>query len=1085
MATNSREEAAQLSSTTTANTPATPLPPTPAPKPAVFGTLKPWKIMESHQGIIRWSPNPSRDEFLVLNLYRQTVQVYEATGHAQPGKFDYEPRSVHTKLPAILTYDWSPAVQGLVAVGTNHGEVHLLRVDDDSSDSITLPLKLQRPCQSIAFNTTGLLAVGLDRIRNDSCLQIWDINQRLGNWDSKQLGWGNSTVNIEPRKKLEASVSITSVRFFEDQPQTLVVGVKNQSVRIHDLRDPNSSVMQFQTRCNNNLAIDFADTNYFASSSLDQAGLVVWDKRASSRSTASPMYLEYIDQEPGVAWGSALTLDNVIQMEKGVHIKQLRYCREHRGMLGVLSSAGQLQVLKTNREYIEPDSIDDVKGSPELLEVKKSIDLEYASFDANHPRKTEDRIVSFDWLNLGTPDLDPRIVGLRANGSFEILQMPAASAGQLTQLIPWTAPRRLNEPYMTLMRFKDPEDAEKMLGPLYATAAKSDIPVFGPNGFNNLEVKKNLNAAIQKAIHSGEDPVVNLLCQGGSENEETAAFGTTEPLAGQLSDLAIKDKADKGKGKEKAEPEVRSYGSMTSRELHDRVHYATQSCVPAPKHVQDRFDNMMVRRAVAGYLFDPETNVKLLLDDDPWLVRVWYWVSYAKALRNTRAGMVSIPLDLGFMGVHSIWMNKLGENFRSRLVGTSSNPEPEEWETLIGEMNKKIGIPAFEGVDTKKPNHRQLCLATVGLLKDSTDLQQDIETLLKNDRYTDAAACALFEGMPERAVELLKNGSKAYLVFLGMALDIKLKSNMTTGLDSTDWATVLDSHPEISKDPCLRGIYAFITTGDWAAVANEASLPMEDRVGVALRRFDDEKLTEWLEVQMEEAIKEGDIEGIVLSGITDDFVDICAKYVEKFGDYQTPILLLSHCSPRYINDIRCNAWRNEYCAMLHRNQQHILRVKFVQQSGRMSVDRDGVRLIKPPPRQVTIRCLNCDAIGANDLNNTGGPSSAAAAGTSTTTNDGRNPLMAAGQNAGLCCPRCGAHLPRCAVCLEHVGVPRSDKPELSSDPTVRRQAKFPLCCLKCKHITHLEHAHAWFAKHMECPVPECSCRCAAEQNFQQ
>jgi hypothetical protein len=40
---------------------------------------------------------------------------------------------------------------------------------------------------------------------------------------------------MEPRK-LEASLSITSVRFFEDQPQTLIAGVKNQSVKIYDLR---------------------------------------------------------------------------------------------------------------------------------------------------------------------------------------------------------------------------------------------------------------------------------------------------------------------------------------------------------------------------------------------------------------------------------------------------------------------------------------------------------------------------------------------------------------------------------------------------------------------------------------------------------------------------------------------------------------------------------------------------------------------------------------------------------------------------------------------------------------------------------
>jgi WD40 repeat protein len=173
---------------------------------------------------------------MVFNLNNRVAQLFEATGHAQPHKFDYKKVSKHTELPLISTYDWSPAVRGLVAAGTNQGEVHLLRVDDNSNAHITLPLKLQRPCQSVAFNTTGLIAVGLDRVRNDACLQIWDVNQRLADWDSNQKGWNVSNMSIEPRKKLEGSTSITSIRWFEDQPQTLVAGVKNQSVKLHDLR---------------------------------------------------------------------------------------------------------------------------------------------------------------------------------------------------------------------------------------------------------------------------------------------------------------------------------------------------------------------------------------------------------------------------------------------------------------------------------------------------------------------------------------------------------------------------------------------------------------------------------------------------------------------------------------------------------------------------------------------------------------------------------------------------------------------------------------------------------------------------------
>lgn len=308
-----------------------------------------------------------------------------------------------------------------------------------------------------------------------------------------------------------------------------------------------------------------------------------------------------------------------------------------------------------------------------------------------------------------------------------------------------------------------------------------------------------------------------------------------------------------------------------------------------------------------------------------------------------------------------------------------------------------------------------------------------------------------------------------------MALDIKLKSS-TPGVDIGQWNQALETHPQMAEDPYLRAIYGYITTGSWSAIADEAGLPLRDRVGVALRNFSDDQLTEWLTKQMEEATRTGDIEGIVLAGITDNMVDVLAKYIEKFLDYQTPILIMSFCYPRYISDVRCGAWRTTYKDFLQRHKQYILRVKFEQQSTVKSRMRDGTPVIKPPPRQVTIRCLNCDALTANDLSNSGAPPTSAP-GPSSTTVDNRNPLTATGINAGLCCPKCGSHLGRCAVCMEIVGVPRSDRPEQSNDPAVRRMANFPTFCLKCKHVTHMDHSVAWFSRHVECPVPECRCQC--------
>jgi hypothetical protein len=160
------------------------------------------------------------------------------------------------------------------------------------------------------------------------------------------------------------------------------------------------------------------------------------------------MYLESFDQDE-IPWGAALKLDRAIDVEKSVYIKQLRYSREKRGALGALSSAGQLQILQTKKEYVEPGSSDDLGSGPELLEVKKSFDLEYPYFDPDHKRKYEHRIVSFDWLNLGTSELQSRVVALRANGDFEILQMPAETASQLSQLIPWKPPHRRESFYQS------------------------------------------------------------------------------------------------------------------------------------------------------------------------------------------------------------------------------------------------------------------------------------------------------------------------------------------------------------------------------------------------------------------------------------------------------------------------------------------------------------------------------------------------------------------------------------------------------------------------------------------------------------
>ena len=405
----------------------------------------------SETGLVRWSPNADVDSFIHVNVNHRVVQLYRPTGYAKTGRFEYQNVSKHEDFPILTSFDWSPTLTGVVAVGTPTGVVNLLKIDDDSNAYTELSLKMSRTCQAVSFSTKNLLAVGLDRVRSDRSLNIWDVN-RLST-SARPIDGGQAAHGFpkgmeafdDPIDVREPSVSVSSVRFFEDQPSTLVVGIKGQGLRIHDLRSHASTAVQsFQTRCNNNLAIDYADPNYFASSALDHPGIMIWDKRAAGRATASPFYLDAVDVDE-LPWGGALRLDRAvtsgseqaINESKASVIRSLRYCRDHRGMLGVLSGTGQLKVYETKQEYCPPEMA--VDNSPGLLEVRRSNEMDNQYSD---PRHKNERIVSFDWVTIGSPALRPRVLVVRANGSYDILEKPSFTTTYPFKLIPWSAPYR-------------------------------------------------------------------------------------------------------------------------------------------------------------------------------------------------------------------------------------------------------------------------------------------------------------------------------------------------------------------------------------------------------------------------------------------------------------------------------------------------------------------------------------------------------------------------------------------------------------------------------------------------------------------
>ncbi|KPM43478.1 hypothetical protein AK830_g3040 [Neonectria ditissima] len=1021
-------------------------------------------------GLVKWCTSSSVDSFIHINLQHRVVQVYEPTGHARAGRFDYKKVNRHDDVPPLTTYDWSPTNPGLLAVGTGTGIVNLLKIDDGSNAYVELGLKMSRTCQAVAFNTTGLLAVGLDRVRMDQCLHVWDVN-RLSSLDENTKGFPLDAANItDPKYRLEPSVSVSSVKFFEDSPQTLVVGIKAQGLRIHDLRVDN-------------------DPNYFASSALDSPGVMIWDRRATSRPVASPSYLGAVDEDE-LPWGGALRLDRVIETDsdpflaEGKHslIRALRYSRDHRGLLAVLSRTGQLKVLQTNKET--PTMV--AQSSPELLQVQKSHEMDVSYVETS---RKNDRIVAFDWIPLESTVLRPRLLVLRANGNFDILEQPSNTSDHVFKLVPWQTPHRgLEEgaPYHSMMQF-EPSQASGMLGPLLIEQRLAEVPLFGPES-------AKIRTDLETALNSNTLSSVTIDDIAATTNPLPEEFHRAPAIGAKIRALRafVRDEFQSSASASRVKPRVGDTKIVQSetneltlasdslgscREIHDALLTSLAEAEGLPREAQCVIDHTMILRAKEKYLFDAVAN-RDIVADDPWVKYAWDWIASAEDSADD-GGLILSSIDLSYMGVHSIWNNDLGRNPGLRLSAGATLPDRSIWERSIGAYCKKNRLPKFDGVTTRYPHHRQLCLEICGWgdseKHDPKGRNREPDPEYPTTIHTMAAARALFTGDAKQAIQILKKASTAHpeLLFVSLALQLMGRGDKTPGKEQLDFDEAVAS----KTDPYLRAISSLIATGDWTAIADQPSLPLSDRAYVAVRNFEDDQLTNWLNEQVAQAAADGDIEGIVLTGITETMVDIFARYIQKFHDVQTATLILSICSPRYIDDIRCGAWRNAYRAHLQRHKLFFQRTKFDVESTKRS-KRDSTPSLKPPSRQIALRCVFCDA--ETSLANTRNPQYAASASVAQAPLEARNPLLATSISAGVSCPNCGRHLPRCVVCLEVVGVPRSDKPEEKEE--TRMAGRFPTFCLRCEHVLHLDHARQWFARHVECPVPECRCRCNFRAN---
>lgn len=341
------------------------------------------------------------------------------------GNLKYQLLPAYRKLPQFRTFDWASFDEQFVAVGQWSGEVTVVRLDD-GIPPISFPAKHQRLCNAISFNQNGLLAAGLERVRNVEGLSIWDLQRHPPGSPSADT---RSIKSMEPFRKLASSEAVASAQFYSGQPETLLAGIKGVGMRLYDLREGGANPSyQVSTARIHNVSIDPLNEHHFACSGLGKDCVVqIWDRRSGSmfNNNASESGL----QNPVIVYEHPLTLHK----NSAPNIVSLCYSKGRPGLLGVLGSNGEAKIFEMQRDFRQAP----IYSIPSHGIVSKSLNtvLEQvytkrthrllSGHDSSEERAAKnEHVVSIDFTNLAGARGASCMIALSNNGKLEILEIP-------------------------------------------------------------------------------------------------------------------------------------------------------------------------------------------------------------------------------------------------------------------------------------------------------------------------------------------------------------------------------------------------------------------------------------------------------------------------------------------------------------------------------------------------------------------------------------------------------------------------------------------------------------------------------------
>ncbi|CAH1789595.1 unnamed protein product [Owenia fusiformis] len=469
----------------------------------------------------------------------------------------------------------------------------------------------------------------------------------------------------------------------------------------------------------------------------------------------------------------------------------------------------------------------------------------------------------------------------------------------------------------------------------------------------------------------------------------------------------------------------------------------------------------MKRRAMKEYGLQIEQLGQngYLVGDNALLINLWGWLDYVNGLHNN--GDLKVTKGSSkYMGVKSIL---LGEGTSNGLMSKS---------TLNYMVWQGLGSGKYGGsaprTYSSEERSKALTLCSWGFEKDEMKLNAIIDRYESLNQFERAAAIALFNLKIRRAIQILNDGA---MKSGSQGVNLNVVAMALSGFTddkNTLWREMCSTSRSQLMNPYLRAMFAFLTgTHDnYEDVLQEEGLEVQDRVAFACTFLNDVKLAEYISDLTKSLTDAGNLDGILLTGLTKLGLELLQNYVDNTGDVQTAALVVIQAFPGDISkDQRVLTWIESYRDLLDQ-------WKLWHQRAEFDVHRQKCDTGARPASQIFVSCNFCGkSIAYNML--------AAGRRRHNYPSFGGSPTNKTKIES---CPGCRKPLPRCALCLINMGTAAGSALAVPRDSTgengkLTKLREWFTWCQTCRHGGHAEHITEWFKLHSECPVSGCQCKC--------